>query len=221
MLGAEARGFILGARDRVRARLRLRRRAAAGQAAAARRSARPTRSSTARTRSSCTPTRSATGARVLIHDDVLATGGTVEAIVGLVEQLGGEVVGVVLHHRADVPRAAASGSSSYDLHSLIDVLEPRAARRCLRVRTCRLQRLQGMYDALTEPVHVRVPDAGRGARARSRRSARSSGCPAPRTRRVYRVDVRVRLRRRARRPRRARRARLGAARPRGRARSST
>ena len=34
------------------------------------------------------------GARVVIHDDVLATGGTVEAIGGLVEQLGGEVVGV-------------------------------------------------------------------------------------------------------------------------------
>jgi adenine phosphoribosyltransferase len=33
------------------------------------------------------------GAKVLIHDDVLATGGTVEAICGLVEQLGGEVVG--------------------------------------------------------------------------------------------------------------------------------
>jgi adenine phosphoribosyltransferase len=33
------------------------------------------------------------GARVVIHDDVLATGGTVEAIKGLVEQLGGIVVG--------------------------------------------------------------------------------------------------------------------------------
>jgi adenine phosphoribosyltransferase len=33
------------------------------------------------------------GAKVVIHDDVLATGGTVEAIRGLVEQLGGEVVG--------------------------------------------------------------------------------------------------------------------------------
>jgi adenine phosphoribosyltransferase len=34
------------------------------------------------------------GTRVVIHDDVLATGGTVEAIGGLVERLGGEVVGV-------------------------------------------------------------------------------------------------------------------------------
>ena len=34
------------------------------------------------------------GSRVLIHDDVLATGGTVEAIGGLVEQLGGTVCGV-------------------------------------------------------------------------------------------------------------------------------
>ena len=33
-------------------------------------------------------------ARVVIHDDVLATGGTVEAIAGLVEHLGGTVVGV-------------------------------------------------------------------------------------------------------------------------------
>jgi adenine phosphoribosyltransferase len=36
----------------------------------------------------------ARGARVVIHDDVLATGGTVNAIAGLVEQLGGVVVGV-------------------------------------------------------------------------------------------------------------------------------
>ena len=33
------------------------------------------------------------GARVVIHDDVLATGGTVEAIAGLVERLGGVVLG--------------------------------------------------------------------------------------------------------------------------------
>jgi adenine phosphoribosyltransferase len=33
------------------------------------------------------------GAKVVVHDDVLATGGTVAAIKGLVEQLGAEVVG--------------------------------------------------------------------------------------------------------------------------------
>jgi adenine phosphoribosyltransferase len=34
------------------------------------------------------------GARVLIHDDLLATGGTAKAILDLVEQLGGEVLGL-------------------------------------------------------------------------------------------------------------------------------
>ena len=34
------------------------------------------------------------GQRVLVHDDVLATGGTARAKCELVEQLGGEVVGV-------------------------------------------------------------------------------------------------------------------------------
>jgi adenine phosphoribosyltransferase len=33
------------------------------------------------------------GARVLVHDDLLATGGTARALVELVEQLGGRVVG--------------------------------------------------------------------------------------------------------------------------------
>ncbi len=35
------------------------------------------------------------GEKVLIHDDLLATGGTVEAVCKLVEKLGGEVVGIV------------------------------------------------------------------------------------------------------------------------------
>ena len=34
------------------------------------------------------------GARVLVHDDVIATGGTAKAKVDLVDQVGGEVVGV-------------------------------------------------------------------------------------------------------------------------------
>ena len=33
------------------------------------------------------------GARVLIHDDLLATGGTASALAGLIERLGGSVVG--------------------------------------------------------------------------------------------------------------------------------
>lgn len=36
----------------------------------------------------------ARGARVLVHDDLLATGGTARAKIDLVEQLGGEVVGL-------------------------------------------------------------------------------------------------------------------------------
>lgn len=36
----------------------------------------------------------ADGARVLVHDDLLATGGTAKAKIDLVEQLGGEVVGL-------------------------------------------------------------------------------------------------------------------------------
>ncbi|MGI8606858.1 MAG: adenine phosphoribosyltransferase [Gaiellaceae bacterium] len=36
----------------------------------------------------------AEGGRVLIHDDLLATGGTAKAKIDLVEQLGGEVVGL-------------------------------------------------------------------------------------------------------------------------------
>src|SRR5207249_8544472 len=58
------------------------------------------------------------GDRVLIHDDVLATGGTVEAIAGLVESLGAEVVGV-----AFIIELAFLGGrerlQTYDFHSLI------------------------------------------------------------------------------------------------------
>jgi adenine phosphoribosyltransferase len=58
------------------------------------------------------------GQRVLVHDDVLATGGTAKAKCELVEQLGGEVVGVAfiislefLHGRDRL--------NGYDVHSLI------------------------------------------------------------------------------------------------------
>jgi adenine phosphoribosyltransferase len=60
----------------------------------------------------------ARGARVLIHDDVLATGGTVKAILELVEQLGGEVVGIafVIELQFLNGRERLAG---YDVHSLI------------------------------------------------------------------------------------------------------
>jgi adenine phosphoribosyltransferase len=60
----------------------------------------------------------ARGARVIVHDDVLATGGTAKAKVDLVEKLGGEVVGLAfvieltfLHGRDKL--------AGYDVHSLI------------------------------------------------------------------------------------------------------
>lgn len=60
----------------------------------------------------------AKGARVLIHDDLLATGGTARAKIDLVEQLGAQVVGV-----AFVVELAFLGGRDklygYDIHSLI------------------------------------------------------------------------------------------------------
>ena len=59
------------------------------------------------------------GSRVLIHDDVLATGGTVEAICGLVESLGGEVVGCAFIIELTF-LGGRERLSKYDLHALID-----------------------------------------------------------------------------------------------------
>ena len=58
------------------------------------------------------------GSRVLIHDDVLATGGTVEAIGGLVEQLGGEVCGVCFIIELTF-LGGRERLSNYDVHALI------------------------------------------------------------------------------------------------------
>ena len=59
------------------------------------------------------------GQRVLVHDDVLATGGTARATVELVEQLGGEVVGLPFI----IELAFLNGREQlqgYDVHSLIE-----------------------------------------------------------------------------------------------------
>ena len=58
------------------------------------------------------------GSRVLIHDDVLATGGTVEAICGLVESLGGEVVGCAFIIELTF-LGGRERLSKYDLHALL------------------------------------------------------------------------------------------------------
>ena len=58
------------------------------------------------------------GAKVVIHDDVLATGGTVNAIRGLVEQLGGEVVGACFIIELSFLNGREK-LGEIDLHSLI------------------------------------------------------------------------------------------------------
>jgi adenine phosphoribosyltransferase len=63
------------------------------------------------------------GTRVLVHDDLLATGGTAKAKVDLVEKLGGHVVGCAfVVELAFLPgRETLAG---YDLHTLVRYDEP-------------------------------------------------------------------------------------------------
>jgi adenine phosphoribosyltransferase len=58
------------------------------------------------------------GSRVLIHDDVLATGGTSKAMAKLVEQLGGEVIGIAFIIELDFLNGREQ-ISDYDVFSLI------------------------------------------------------------------------------------------------------
>jgi adenine phosphoribosyltransferase len=58
------------------------------------------------------------GSRVLIHDDVLATGGTSRAMAKLVEQLGGEVVGIAFIIELDF-LSGRDQIADYDVLSLI------------------------------------------------------------------------------------------------------
>lgn len=60
----------------------------------------------------------AEGARVLVHDDVLATGGTAAAICNLAEQLGGTIVGVAFVIEL-VFLAGRKQLENYDVYSLI------------------------------------------------------------------------------------------------------
>ncbi len=58
------------------------------------------------------------GARVLVHDDLLATGGTAAAICDLVEQLGGEIVGLAFVIELEFLEGRKH-LEKYDVHSLI------------------------------------------------------------------------------------------------------
>ena len=57
-------------------------------------------------------------ARVLVHDDLLATGGTAAAICDLVEQLGGEIVGLAFVIELEFLEGRKH-LEQYDVHSLI------------------------------------------------------------------------------------------------------
>jgi adenine phosphoribosyltransferase len=62
------------------------------------------------------------GARVLIHDDLLATGGTARAKVDLVEQLGGTVVGLAFVIELEFLEGREK-LAGYDVFSLIQYAE--------------------------------------------------------------------------------------------------
>jgi adenine phosphoribosyltransferase len=63
------------------------------------------------------------GTRVLIHDDVLATGGTAKAKIDLVEQLGGRVAGCAFVVELGFLRGR-DALAGYDVHALVDYEQP-------------------------------------------------------------------------------------------------
>ena len=58
------------------------------------------------------------GARVLVHDDLLATGGTAQALCSLVEQAGGVVAGCAFVIELSFLGGRAA-LADYDVHSLL------------------------------------------------------------------------------------------------------
>jgi adenine phosphoribosyltransferase len=58
------------------------------------------------------------GARVLVHDDLLATGGTAGALCGLVEQAGGVVAGCAFVIELGFLQGRER-LRTYDVHSLV------------------------------------------------------------------------------------------------------
>jgi len=58
------------------------------------------------------------GEKVLIHDDLLATGGTVEAVCKMVEKLGGEIVGILFLIELDFLNGREK-LKKYNVHSIV------------------------------------------------------------------------------------------------------
>lgn len=59
------------------------------------------------------------GQKVLLADDLLATGGTMKAVVEMVEQLGGEVVGLIFFIELDFLKGREK-IGNYNIYSLIN-----------------------------------------------------------------------------------------------------
>ena len=122
VVGIESRGFIFGAAvaDRIGAGFSPVRKPGKLPSTTHARDLR--RSSTAPTRSRCTRMRSRQGQRVLIVDDLLATGGTARATIDLVTGLGGDGARARVPHRARraqrarAPRRARRPHRSQVLH---------------------------------------------------------------------------------------------------------
>ncbi len=58
------------------------------------------------------------GDKILIHDDLLATGGTVEAVCKMVEKLGGEIVGILFLIELDFLKGREK-LKNYAVHTII------------------------------------------------------------------------------------------------------
>lgn len=58
------------------------------------------------------------GDKILIHDDLLATGGTVEAVCKMIERLGGEIVGILFLVELDFLKGREK-LKKYNVHSIV------------------------------------------------------------------------------------------------------
>ena len=118
IVGIDARGFSSARRWRTRwawAWCPCARRASCP----ARRNFTPTRSNTARPSWRCRPTRSKPGERVVVVDDLLATGGTAAAALELIKKLGGEPLAVLFLIELEFLRRPRSKLSAAPVTALL------------------------------------------------------------------------------------------------------